>query len=173
MLSIAETIIIERGAAALTVSTLADAAGITKGGVQSCFATKELLIRALLDRWLEEEEERFQHLLQGGKTLAERVIAHAKVTQDGGVGNARSASILIALLQSPRYLDICQDWYQKRFNGLEKQYSSEPQLLVALLAIEGAYFLRYFGLYKMSPALWDRSFQEIQTLLSEEPAAKK
>jgi AcrR family transcriptional regulator len=48
VLAVAEDIVGQRGAAALTIDAVAKAAGITKGGVQSAFGTKEALIAAML-----------------------------------------------------------------------------------------------------------------------------
>ncbi|MGQ3294545.1 MAG: TetR/AcrR family transcriptional regulator, partial [Shinella sp.] len=50
VLDAAESIVVESGAAGLSFEAVARAAGITKGGVQYCFGTKENLIRAMIER---------------------------------------------------------------------------------------------------------------------------
>lgn len=165
LLSLAEQIVIDRGAAALTISALAEAASISKGGVQSCFASKELIIQTMLSRWFDSENERFEAALGDVSTIVDRARAHAIVTRDGGKENAKAASLLIALFQSPQCLDICRVWYKKRFKGLERNYESNPKVLLAFLAIEGAYTLHHFGLYKMKSAMWTKAFEEIEKLL--------
>lgn len=59
----AEALVAERGSSALTISAVAEVAGITKGGVQSCFGTKEALIAAMLDRWMGDYERCFEAAL--------------------------------------------------------------------------------------------------------------
>ncbi|MBN9291384.1 MAG: helix-turn-helix transcriptional regulator, partial [Hyphomicrobium denitrificans] len=50
LLEIAEGLVRGEGAAALTIDALARAAGISKGGVQYSFSSKDDLVRALVDR---------------------------------------------------------------------------------------------------------------------------
>lgn len=51
LLDLAEEIVCSGGGSALTIGALAQAAGISKGGVQYSFATKDDLVRAVIDRW--------------------------------------------------------------------------------------------------------------------------
>lgn len=166
LLTIAEEIILEHGASGLTISALADSAGISKGGVQSCFATKELLIRSLLERWFQSEESSFQQELETGATLSERILAHARVTRRDGFSSSKSTRILIALLQEPSCLELVQDWYRKRISGLDKTFTSNPNVLIAFLAIEGAWYLHSLGVHKMGLKMWDRAFDEIEKILN-------
>src|SRR6218665_3880573 len=51
VLDAAVSVVMERGIAALSIGEVAKAAGISKGGVQSCFGTKEGLLEAMVNRW--------------------------------------------------------------------------------------------------------------------------
>lgn len=165
VLDVAEEIVTRRGAAALTIAAVAEAAGITKGGVQSCFSTKEVMIRAMLERWSSEEQERYREEL-GGKTSAkERVAAHARITEGSGLANERAAGLLIALLQSPQYLDVVRAWYVDRMAGLDDGSPAARMSRLAFLAVEGAFFLRYFGMSGMSEREWKESFEDIRKIL--------
>ena len=62
VLAVAEGIVAQRGAAALTIDAVAKAAGISKGGVQSSFGTKEGLIAAMLQYWLQDYAQRARAL---------------------------------------------------------------------------------------------------------------
>lgn len=51
VLDAAEALVLRAGAAALSFDAVAREAGITKGGVQYAFGTRDKLIRAMLTRW--------------------------------------------------------------------------------------------------------------------------
>lgn len=51
VLDAAEEIVATQGAAGLTIDAVAKAMGISKGGVQYCFGSKDALIDAMFDRW--------------------------------------------------------------------------------------------------------------------------
>lgn len=51
VLDTAEEIVATQGAAGLTIDAVAKAMGISKGGVQYCFGSKDALIDAMFDRW--------------------------------------------------------------------------------------------------------------------------
>nr|WP_272214455.1 TetR/AcrR family transcriptional regulator [Marinicella sp. W31]MDC2880065.1 TetR/AcrR family transcriptional regulator [Marinicella sp. W31] len=51
LLTIAEDIVNTEGPQALTIDALAKAAGISKGGVQYSFSSKDELVKGLVDRW--------------------------------------------------------------------------------------------------------------------------
>lgn len=78
----AEAVVAERGSSALTISAVAEVAGITKGGVQSCFGTKEALIAAILDRWMGDYERCFEAALGDERNPRSRIVAHLAVTCD-------------------------------------------------------------------------------------------
>jgi len=169
VLNLAERIITERGAGALTIASVAKAAGITKGGVQSCFGTKEALIRALLERWAADEHRSFERELEGKDSVADRVAAHAKVTKSSNAANERAAGLMIALLQSPQYLDSVRSWYIARMAGLDGRDPDSRRGQLAFLAAEGAFFLRYFGLCEMSESRWNGIFKDIEDLTGDRP----
>ena len=51
VLDAAEAVVQRTGASGLTIDAVAREAGITKGGVQYCFGSKDSLINAMLQRW--------------------------------------------------------------------------------------------------------------------------
>lgn len=51
VLDAAEEIVANQGAAGLTIDSVAKAMGISKGGVQYCFGSKDALIDAMFERW--------------------------------------------------------------------------------------------------------------------------
>ncbi len=51
VLDMAEKLVAEGGLAALTMDAVAQASGVTKGGVQYCFGNKDGLLKAMIGRW--------------------------------------------------------------------------------------------------------------------------
>ena len=168
VLDAAESVIATDGAGGLTFEAVAKAAGVTKGGVQSCFGTKEALIEALLERWGTTYDADVARLAGPGATAEARVHAHIQTTaQADDSSSARSAALVATLLQSPQHLQWVRKWYAARFSELDAV--DEPAALnarLAFLATEGLFFLRHFGLMPMSRQAWDRSFADIEHLVT-------
>jgi AcrR family transcriptional regulator len=169
VLEVAEDIVSARGAAALTIDAVAKAAGITKGGVQSCFGTKEALVAAMLDRLMAAQEQRFAKIAGDTPSRLARIAAHVRSTQQDDDGShSRAAGLLTILLQSPGHLDQTIAWYRDRSGGLTVTGGSERKGRLAFLASEGAFFLRFFGLMPMSREIWNEIFDDISCLYQTE-----
>lgn len=168
VLDLAERIVAERGAAALTIDAVASAAGISKGGVQSCFGAKEALIRAMLERWFEEYAAGVASTLAGRDAgLEAHVRAHVDLSLDDvGESPARAATLVAALLQSPEQLGSIRAWYAERLSSLFEAGEAGRALRIAFLATEGAVLLRHFGLAALSPDEWTTIRADIVDLLS-------
>jgi len=163
VLAVAEQIVNEFGAGALTIDAVAKAAGITKGGVQSCFGTKEGLIAAMLERWIEAHEARVQELLPAAPTQLDLLRLHVQLTASDDVdAQRRVAGLLSALLDSPTHLEQIRDWYRAKMRMLPKNDNAAQ---VAFLATEGAFFLRYLGLIEYSEKQWKAIFTGISKSL--------
>ena len=173
VLALAEDIIGQRGAAALTIDAVARAAGITKGGVQSAFGTKEALIAAMLRRWMQDYARRARDLAGEAPSLAQRVAAHVEVThREDEDTQSRAASLLALLLQTPEHLADMRQWYQVQAAGLHADDPAARRARLAFLATEGAFFLRFFGLLPFPATEWETAFADIQDLLaSKDPGA--
>lgn len=172
VLAIAERIVAERGAAALTIEAVATAAGISKGGVQSCFGTKEALIGAMLDRWFQGYAEGLAAALAGRQdSPAARMGAHVALSLDEAAteSTARSAALVAALLPHPEQLGSVRAWYAARFAGLFGAGAAARPLRLALLATEGAVLLRHLGLVALAPDAWATLRADILALLTEGP----
>ena len=167
VLDVAERLVGERGAAALTIDAVASAAGISKGGVQSCFGTKETMIAAMLDRWFKEYAADIETFLAGRTdSMSARVTAHADVSLNTvGDSAQRAATLVVSLLQSPEQLGAIRDWYADRFEGLFAAGDAARHLRLALLATEGAVLLRYFGLAEISPQEWTMIRSDLRALI--------
>lgn len=98
-------IVMEQGAAALTIDTVAKKMGISKGGVQYCFNSKEAMIDAMFEHWEGGYEARFNQVVANDNSANNRVRAHIHATHDHDkLSFAKGASLMAALLQTPEYL---------------------------------------------------------------------
>ena len=145
LLEIAEVVVRNEGAAALTIDALAKAAGISKGGVQYSFSSKDDLIRALVERWTHQFDEMLGAIDDlSPSDLVRKYIEVMRTSQ--AAMNAKMAGLMIAYIQNPQHLEETRDWYRSMFERLDGDTSEAQAARVALLAVEGLFFLRIAGI---------------------------
>ncbi|OAT51123.1 TetR family transcriptional regulator [Proteus hauseri ATCC 700826] len=168
-------IVMEQGAAALTIDTVAKKMGISKGGVQYCFSSKEAMIDAMFEHWEGGYEARFNEIAAKENSPENRVTAHIHATHNHDqVSFAKGASLMAALLQTPEYLQSTKEWYQQRLAGLDTTTEAGKRARLAFLATEGTFLLRYFGLMDIDDATWQSIFEDINsTLIQPEKKSEK
>lgn len=145
LLEIAELIVRSHGASALTIDALAKAAGISKGGVQYSFASKDDLVRALVQRWTHQFDEMLgttDDVSPGD--LVRRYIQVMRSSQ--AAMNAKMAGLMIAYIQNPQNLRETREWYRSMFERLGSGTKDAQAARVALLAVEGLFLLRIAGI---------------------------
>ena len=165
-LDLAEAILLRSGTGALTIEALAKAAGVSKGGIQSRFGTKNALISALMTRWVAEYETEAEALTGEHPTAVEAVHGHVIITQkiDGG-STARAAGMMATLIEEREHLVAANRWYQARFGGLDTDTNEGRRARLALYAIEGAFILRSFGFVRRDEKDWHTTMGDIRALL--------
>lgn len=165
VLDAAEEIVAQAGAAGLTFDAVAKAAGITKGGVQYCFGTKENLIAAMITRWGEGFEAEVAAVAGPDPSPRRLILGHVTATRNSDeADHSRAAVLMTALLQSPEQVAANRDWYNARLAGLDLNRAGDRQLALALLAGEGAFLLKAFGLIDLDPKTWTQLFDDILAL---------
>jgi len=145
LLEIAEGIVRTEGAAGLTIDALARAAGISKGGVQYSFSSKDDLVRALIERWTRQ----FDALLgdMDGLSPADLLRKYIKVMRSSQAAmNAKMAALMIAYIQNPQNVIATRQWYRSMFERLGGATNDAQAARVALLAVEGLFLLRIAGI---------------------------
>ncbi|PHM44872.1 NalD [Xenorhabdus mauleonii] len=166
LLDAAEQIVTTHGAAALTIDAVAKTVGITKGGVQYSFGTKDALIDAMFDRWGESYAQQFQKIAGENPDPLTAMYAHAEATRrSDAASTAKAAGLMAALLQTPEHLKSTKEWYQERMAGLDMTTEEGRQARLAFLATEGAFILRFFGLMDINEDEWKDIFNDISTLM--------
>lgn len=163
-------IVMEQGAAALTIDTVAKKMGISKGGVQYCFSSKEAMIDAMFEHWEKSYETQFHKIIENDNSPENQVTAHIRATHaHDKIATEKGASLMAALLQTPEYLQSTKEWYQQRLAKLDITTESGKRARLAFLATEGTFLLRYFGLMDIDDNEWDSIFKDIDMMLIEKP----
>ncbi|WP_120010928.1 TetR/AcrR family transcriptional regulator [Teichococcus vastitatis] len=166
VLDFAEDILLKGGTGALTIDAVAKAAGVSKGGIQSRFGTKDDLIGALVERWSSEYEARMIALLGPDPAPVETVRGHIKVTMNmEAADHARAAGFMATLIEATHRREECRAWYASMFGGVDFHSREGRRAKMALLATEGAFILRSFGLMEFSDDEWSGIRDSLSALL--------
>lgn len=140
----AEAIVRSDGAKALTIDALAKAAGISKGGVQYLFSSKDDLVEQLIERWIGQFDRLFEN--DDGAppaALIGRYIAEMRSSQQAM--NAKMAGLMISYIQNPENLQATRVWYETVFARLAGPTLEAKSARVAFLAVEGLFLMRIIG----------------------------
>ncbi|QEI09291.1 TetR/AcrR family transcriptional regulator [Pigmentiphaga aceris] len=166
VLEAAERVSATQGSSAMTIDGVAEAAGISKGGVQSCYANKEALIEAMLDRWALLYDSQIEQVGVRPGNGRDAINAHVTVTaNETAASRSKSAALFGALLQSPDPLKWTQAWYAKRVADIDLRTSEGRGLRLAFLATEGVFLLRFCGFIKIDEDEWKDIFEDIKGVL--------
>lgn len=145
LLELAEGIVRSDGAAGLTIDALAKAAGISKGGVQYSFSSKDDLVKALIERWTDQFDALLGEI--DGLPPADLIRKYIKVMRNSQAAmNAKMAGLMIAYIQNPQNVMETRQWYRSMFERLDGATSDAQAARVALLAVEGLFLLRISGI---------------------------
>ncbi|MEQ5872482.1 TetR/AcrR family transcriptional regulator [Sagittula sp. NFXS13] len=145
LLNEAEEIVRAGGGAALTIGSLAQAAGTSKGGVQYSFASKDDLVRALVDRWTGQFDAMLGEHSEGDPVaFVRRYIAATRASQQAM--NAKMAGLLVSYLESPANRRETRDWYRAIFERLGGDTDTARAARVAFLAVEGLFLMHMNGI---------------------------
>ena len=160
LLEAAEQIIRTRGAAALSFDAIAKEAGVSKGGVQGVFKTKEALILALFEYLDGEHEALFNTSLEQGASAVDAYV-------DAVLGVApsiaqRVASLSLAISQEPESRAYVKRWYAETFKGLTAATAQGREEILKLCALEGAMMMKSMQLLPLSETEWTSVLAELK-----------
>lgn len=166
VLDAAEQVIRSKGLGGLSIDAIAKAAGISKGGVQSSFGTKEQLIHAMLERLVAEFDAQVAQLAGDSPTPRQRLKAYVEATCRLKKADAdRAAGMLAALLNAPDQLREWQAWYENKLAEFDVTTPEGRQARMVFLACEGAFMLRSFGFMKITQSEWQHIFLDLHEQL--------
>jgi len=161
LLAIAEGIVNTEGPQALTIDALAKAAGISKGGVQYSFSTKDDLIKELVDRWTTQFEALVADIETVGPIDFVRSYIAALRSSQGAI-DAKMAGLMIAYMQNPQNRVETADWYRSILGKMGDTHEARTAR-TAFLALEGLLMLRIWGVD--DSVEWQSQLDDIEALL--------
>lgn len=159
LLEAAERIIINKGAAALSFDSVAKETGVSKGGVQNIFGSKETLLKALIAHLDGNYDKRFQAALATGSSPT-KAYMNAIIGGDSAI-TQRAATLSLALTLEPESRDFVRKWYSETFTQLNTSSVAKSDEIIHLCAFEGAMMLRFMNLLPLTEQDWDTVFKKI------------
>ncbi|WP_203525718.1 hypothetical protein [Crenobacter caeni] len=151
------------GPSGLSFGAVATTSGLSKATVQSVFASREGMIEALLERWLQQERMAFEQRAGETPTLRDRVRAHIQtMLAPPEDANSRLAATLAALASTDSRMDGVMHWYADRMGDFSAKTDEERHLRMAFLAAEGAFFVRYLARVPICTEQWQEIAHDLQ-----------
>lgn len=169
LLNAAEAVISTEGTQALSFGSIAIKAGVSKASVQSVFGTREKILDALLEKWMEREQARYLHHLGTVTDARSQLQAHISSTkEESNEAGSRILTLLAAQVGSGAQSEFMKDWYQKRMGNFEVETIEEHKHRVIYLAAEGAIFIRNMVGYPINDVVWNDIFHDLEKMLNDE-----
>ena len=170
ILAAAEAVVLEVGAAHLTLEAVADGAGLSKGGLMYHFPTKEALLTAmvarLLWRWEEQLQEAADRLPPGPKRPLQAYV-RASMAVDGTLRRL-SAALLAAVANDPRLLEPVRQFYQDWFKTLTGPGLWFERAAIVSLAVDGLWLLELLQVTPLTDDQRERVAEELLQMIDRE-----
>lgn len=168
----AELLVQERGASHLTFDALTEKTGISKGGLLYHFASKEALIMAMLERYIEAREQRTAAILAKGEIKGPDADLKAMIIAELSEPHemlAVDSAILAAVASNPSLLDPIKHKHAELSARLDNSKVGGARARVAWKATIGHRLMRQLGLIECETEAQCAEFgKEIVALLDED-----
>ncbi|GBG11014.1 TetR family transcriptional regulator [Paenibacillus agaridevorans] len=147
LLEAAARIVKEEGAAKLTLDAVAQEAGVSKGGLLHHFASKEALIKGLVehitDTFVADMEGRVKRdQRETGKWSRAYV---ASTFQGGSESDGLTTALIAALFAKPELLGRFREQYDSWQNEIQSDGMDPVLSTIIRLATDGLWFAELFG----------------------------
>lgn len=136
-----------KAVASVSLQEVADAAGVTKGGLLHHFPSKESLVTAIVDELLERFESDIEELASrdperyGRFTRAYINVTFAMMAE---TELAHWKALIMILLTEPVLTERWNQWLERKLEEHEETDSS-PELQLARYAVDGIWFAGLLG----------------------------
>ncbi len=135
LLEAAIVVIRRDGAQSLTLDAVAAEAGVSKGGVLYHFGSKRALIDGLLERWLDDFENRL-----GGEDFAAAYVRACDLAAAGPEVSASEFGLLAALIEEPQVLEVARERYASWTERMLEGGMSPDDAWLVRLAADGLWY---------------------------------
>lgn len=171
VLDAVQAVVLRDGASQLTIDAVATEAGISKASVLYDYKTKQALIRALIDRRIDDYRRRTEEIAAGlGRQQDAGIRAHIEgarrlLDED----QALATSLCAAMAQDAELRAPVREVFSAAIADFAN--ASHPRgALLAFLAVEGLRHLEWFGFHHWPAAERDRLLDDIAWLAEQDPA---
>lgn len=167
VLDAAERVVQRDGAVNLTISAVADEAGISKATVLYDFKTKQALIGALVARQMDADDQRLQGCIDISAATPDEVdpeiagrIRFAATMADAQ-DRASVMTVCLAMAADDSVRDRIREFVEKDMKAFLGEGAVDQGPLMAFLALQGYLSLNCFELCSFSPEQRDSIFSGI------------
>jgi len=168
ILDAAAELVSEIGSGRLTLETVAERAGLSKGGLLYNFPTKEALLQAMIQRLVDEvstEREALRRQAEPGRNLEARLCTSALLTLRNDRTRQVANGLLAAAAENPRLLAPVREVIKATLENLKATSDDLDAALVGWLAIEGLNSLEMHDLSPFSEEEHERVVEAVSRLL--------
>ena len=169
VLDAAEVLVREQGVAALTLASVAACSGISKGGLQYRFASKQDLLRAMLARAFDRLDAAVANevacLPEGAGRSAKGYVAG--MLGPRGAHLRPDAALLAAAFAEPDVLAEFAPRYARTLADFAADSESPLDATIALLATDGLWLLEVLGLRPLDDPTRDRVVQRLGSMIDQ------
>jgi AcrR family transcriptional regulator len=143
-LEAAEAIVVDEGAARLTIDAVAERSGVSKGGVLYHFPSKEALLEGMLAFHMERTDARREALyatIPAGPARQLRGEIQFLLGPRDPDEQVRAAAILAIIANQPDLMKSLRERQRKRFDDLASAPGSFERRALVLLAADGLFLM--------------------------------
>lgn len=169
ILDAAEDVVLESGAAHLTLDAVAARSGVSKGGLMYNFPTKEALLQAMIARMIDQYESRRELVRQelADQNPSELWIEIKMHSQMAGTQSRRSAAILAVIANQPQLMEPFRDLLCARFKGRISSEESPARSMILFFAAFGMHFAELLNFPFLNPEQRDKVYGDLLRLARE------
>ena len=172
LLDAAQDVILSDGASNLTIEAVASRLGVGKATVLYDFKTKQSLMRAILERRLDIEDERlntFSESMPDAANAAIRGWIRAAQRPLSEQDRTLGMGLIAELASDPDLNAVSRQFVRRRMADIIDTASAPRGATLAFLAVEGLKMLDYLGLHKWTAAEIDTIIEDISWLAEQAP----
>lgn len=166
LLDAAELVIHERGTHALSIGTVAAAAGVSRGGIQSAFGSKDQLVDALFVRWSEELGGLIKEAQAKAPEGADPMRTFLKASRELHTRHPiRNRAMMALMAQTKERRAWASAWIQTHIDSMDTSTKVGRHRRLMFLAYKSILAVKSIGILEFSDEDWDEIFADMDELL--------
>lgn len=168
VLQAAERIVQRQGAGSLTYDQLVKESGVTRGGITYHFPTKDLLLRALMERDMQQWEAMEKNLRPriDNQEAADLIGSMRAMTRTSDEQRRFVAGMLSAITHDQELLEPIREMNRERYEG-QKGSPKEVNLMILELAAAGLFWQDITRCHEVPEAMRKKVIARLEALAKE------